>query len=163
MGHDQTIVFYNDSEQFEYRRPDGLVDVRSGVICSPNNFVYEQPPAEGVIRITALANYDRWAALEPDAYRTEKTRWYERMVASAVRFAPDFRPAVIDTDMFTPTTIYRYTGREKGAVYGVSRKRFDGRTPLSNLYLCGTDQGMVGIVGTLVSGIAVANRYLLKR
>jgi len=163
LGHEHTIVFFNDSPEFEYRSPDELTDLRSGVICSPNNFVYEQPPAEGVIRITALANYDRWAALEPDAYRAEKARWYERMAASAVRFAPDFRPAVIDTDMFTPTTIYRYTGREKGAVYGVSRKRFDGRTPLSNLYLCGTDQGMVGIVGTLVSGIAVANRHLLKR
>lgn len=163
VGHEQTIVFFNDARQFEYRSPEELADLRSGVVCSPNNFVYEEPPAEGVIRTTALANFDRWADLEPDRYREEKLRWYERLVASAVRFVPDFRDAVIETDMFTPTTIYRFTGREKGAVYGVSGKRFDGRTPLSNLYLCGTDQGMVGIIGTLVSGIAMANRHLLKR
>ena len=35
---------------------------RSGVICSPNNFGYEEPSGEGMMRITALANYDRWAS-----------------------------------------------------------------------------------------------------
>ena len=44
------------------------------------------------------------------------------MVASAVRFMPDFRTAVIDTDMFTPTTIRRFTGHDNGAVYGAPRK-----------------------------------------
>ncbi len=46
--------------------------------------------------------------------------------ASAVRFVPDFRRAVIDTDMFTPTTIRRFTGHENGAVYGAAEKRCDG-------------------------------------
>ena len=33
---------------------------------------------------------------------------------------------------------------------------------LENLYIYGNDQGMVGIVGTILSGISIANRYLLK-
>ncbi|MBN1911598.1 MAG: NAD(P)/FAD-dependent oxidoreductase, partial [Pirellulales bacterium] len=36
MGHDRTIVFYNDSPRFRYEDPGELVDLRSGVICSPN-------------------------------------------------------------------------------------------------------------------------------
>ena len=84
------------------------------------------------------------------------------MVASAVRIVPDFRNAVIDTDMFTPTTIRRFTGHVNGAVYGAPEKRYDGTTHLKNLFICGTDQGFVGIVGSVLSGITVANAHLLK-
>ena len=162
LGHNRTIVFYNDSEEFCYRKPEELADVRSGVVCSPNNFVYGEPLDEGVMRITSLADFGRWAALDEQTYRLEKLRWYDRAVASAVRFVPDFRSSVIETDMFTPTTIRRYTGREDGAVYGIDRKRYDGRTHLRNLYICGTDQGMVGIVGSIISGISIANKHLLE-
>jgi len=162
LGHDRTMVFFNDSDRFHYKTPEGLVDLRSGVICSPNNFVYDAPLADGMMRITALANYDRWAELDESAYRLAKLRCYDQLVAAAVRHVPDFRGAVIDTDVFTPKTIHRFTGRQRGAVYGAPRKRPDGRTHLDNLFICGTDQGLVGIIGTLLSGIAITNRYLLE-
>lgn len=162
LAHDETVLFFNDSDVFHWEKPDELADVRSGVICSPNNFLYDRPLAEGVMRITSLANFNRWQALDPDEYRLEKLRWYDRSVASAVRFVPDFRASVIDTDMFTPTTIRRYTGHDNGAVYGAPGKRMDGTTHLPNLFICGTDQGFVGIVGTIVSGITIANRHLLR-
>jgi phytoene dehydrogenase-like protein len=69
---------------------------------------------------------------------------------------------VIDTDVFTPTTIRRFTGHENGAVYGAPDKRYDGVTHLKNLFICGTDQGFVGIIGAIISGIAIANRSLMK-
>jgi phytoene dehydrogenase-like protein len=162
LGYRHTIVFYNDSEQFHWEKPEELADLRSGVICSPNNFIYDQPMAEGVMRITALANYDRWRALGEAEYRLAKQLWYDQMVAAAVRFVPDFRPAVIATDMFTPTTIRRYTGHVNGAVYGSPHKRYDGRTHLKNLFICGTDQGLVGIIGSIISGISIANQHLLR-
>ena len=65
--------------------------------------------------------------------------------------------------MFTPLTVTRYTGKDAGAIYGAPEKKYDGLTPLRNLYVCGTDQGMVGIVGAIVSGITIANRYLLAK
>ncbi len=162
LGYDRTILFYNDSEKFHWQRPDALCDVRSGVVCSPNNFLYDQPLEEGLIRITSLANYDRWTALSEDEYRLEKLRWYDRAVASAVRFLPDFRQRVIATDMFTPTTIRRFTSHLNGAVYGAPEKVKDGTTHLKNLFICGTDQGWVGIIGSIVSGISIANRHLLN-
>ena len=162
LGHNDTIVFFNDSSRFAYHKPDDLVDVRSGVICSPNNFNYSQPLQDNVIRITALANYDKWQSLERQSYGLQKLRWYDRIAQSATRFVPDFRGSVIDTDMFTPTTITRFTGHENGAIYGAPVKQYSGQTPVKNLYVCGTDQGMVGIIGSLVSGITIANQYCLK-
>ncbi len=162
LGHHKTIVFFNDSPTFRYEKPDDLIDVRSGTICSPNNFAYAEPLREGMVRISMLANYDRWAALDPAAYARAKLRCYDRITASAIRFVPDFRGAVVDIDMFTPLTIRRFTGHADGAVYGSARKRLDGTTHLKNLFICGNDQGLVGIVGAILSGISIANRHLLK-
>jgi phytoene dehydrogenase-like protein len=114
------------------------------------------------MRVTAIANHDRWSKLGEDEYRLEKLCWYDRVVESAVRFVPDYRPRVIDTDMFTPRTIRRFTWHDNGAVYGAPQKRLDGTTHLKNLFICGTDQGYVGIIGTIMSGIAMANKHLLK-
>jgi len=161
FGHNRTIVFFNDSDRFCYEKPMDAVDLRSGVICSPNNFDYLESLSEGMIRITALANFDRWKSLSPEEYLEQKAIWYNRVSESAIRFMPDFRGHVVDTDMFTPTTVHRFTGKENGAIYGAPDKKYDGRTHLDNLYVCGTDQGMVGIVGAIVSGITIANRYLL--
>ena len=110
FGHDKTIIFFNDSERFDYRNPDALVDYRSGVVCSPNNFAYSKPLEENMMRITALANYDLWRKLSPEEYKREKLRWYEKTLESAARFVPEFRGHVIDVDMFTPLTIERFTG-----------------------------------------------------
>lgn len=166
IGFDRTIVFYNDSETFHWQKPtDELCDMRTGVICSPNNYVYDEADGElpdGVIRITTIADSQRWATLSDDEYKLEKLRWYDRTIASAVRFIPDFRGHVIETDMFTPNTIRRFTWHDNGAVYGAPEKRLDGSTHLPNLFLCGTDQGFVGIVGSIVSGISIANQHCLR-
>jgi phytoene dehydrogenase-like protein len=162
LGHERTITFFNDHDRFVWQRPDDLCDVRSGVICSPNNFAYDSPPEDGTMRVTVLANFDRWRALDDASYRLEKLRWYDRITDSAVRFITDYRGHVTDTDMFTPTTILRYTGHDNGAVYGAPEKQLDGRTHLENLFICGTDQGLVGIIGSITSGIAMANRHCLK-
>ena len=166
LGHVSTITFFNDSDKFHWTVPEEPCDVRSGVICSPNNFAYEDSSDGekncGTMRITALANFDHWQGLAEHEYRLEKLRWYDRITDSAVRFVPDYRSRVLDTDMFTPTTIVRFTGHDNGAIYGAPEKQLDGRTHLDNLFVCGTDQGFVGIVGSILSGISMANQHCLK-
>ncbi len=164
-----TIVFFNDSDRFAYERATDLVDLRSGVICLPNNFAYGEGRdlPEGIVRVTCLASYDRWAALEPGRYRAEKERWFGEVQRSAWRFLPAADAAlrdgsVVATDMFTPRTVERFTGHRQGAIYGAPAKRRDGRTHLRNLYLCGTDQGFLGIVGAMLSGISMANYHVLQ-
>ena len=169
IGCSDTIVFFNDSKRFDWSRPEqSLCDVRTGVICSPNNYIYEDSSdvarllPDGLVRITALADPSEWTQLDDDTYKLEKLRWYDRMVASAVRFVPDFRRHVIDTDFYTPKTIHRFTWHDNGAVYGSPKKHLNGKTHLSNLFVCGTDQGFVGIVGAIFSGISIANQHCLQ-
>ena len=166
IGNEDTIVFYNDNEKFDWRRPESdLCDLRTGVICSPNNYVYsdeEGELADGLVRITTIADFDRWNNLSEEDYARQKLHWYDRSVAASVKFTPDFRPYVIDTDVFTPTTIRRFTWHDNGAVYGAPDKQLDGRTHLENLFLCGTDQGFVGIIGAMMSGISMANMHCLR-
>ena len=61
----------------------------------------------------------------------------------------------------SPRTIRRFTGHFNGAIYGSPEKRRDGTTQLRNLFLCGTDQGFLGIIGAMLSGISMANTHLL--
>ena len=165
---DDTIVFFNDAPRFDYARPDAQVDPRSGVICLPNNFAYagaELP--EGLFRVTCLANYDHWAHLPEEQYQADKQHWFETATRSARRFLPVVDDAVLSaatltTDMFTPRTIKKFTGHRNGAIYGAPAKIKHGRTHLKNLYLCGTDQGFLGIVGAMLSGISMANYHVLQ-
>jgi len=164
LGHDQTIVFYNDSDTFCYEPPADPCDIRSGIICSPNNFRYDTDETdEGRVRITALADPRFWMNLNDESYYPAKSEWTDRIVQSALRFMPDFRKHIVDTDAFTPRTIKKFTGHLNGAVYGAPKKLRDGTTHLKNLFLCGTDQGFLGIIGSMLSGITIANLHLLKQ
>jgi phytoene dehydrogenase-like protein len=167
---DDTIVFFNDSERFDYACPDDAVDVRSGVVCLPNNFQFgegRQLP-EGMLRVTCLANYRQWAELTAPVYAERKAEWFARVQDSGRRFltpVSDARLAAetVATDMFTPRTVEKFTGHLEGAIYGSPEKRRAGRTELPNVYLCGTDQGFLGIVGAMLSGISMANYHILAR
>jgi hypothetical protein len=48
---------------------------------------------------------------------------------------------------------------KKGTVYGSTDKTRDGKTPYNGLYIIGTDQGFLGIVGAMLSGISMANLH----
>jgi phytoene dehydrogenase-like protein len=163
MGYTTTITFYNNSDRFNYRKPDELVDVSTGVICCPNNFQFENPLPEGIIRITNLANFDLWNRLDKEEYKAQKAAWLETTLKEVVKFVPDFRDSIIFTDIFTPKTIHRFTGRINGAVYGTPDKIKTGKTHLDNLFICGTDQGFLGIVGAMLSGISMANLHVLQK
>ena len=169
LGWDDTIVFFNDSDRFFYERPDDRVDPRSGVICFPNNYRYEngRELEEGVFRITAMANFDGWTELPEDNYIKEKKIWHQRLLEQSLRFLPEVAVETITArtryvDMFTPRTVKKFTGHLAGAIYGSPDKSRDGRTRLGNLYVCGTDQGFLGIIGAMLSGISIANLHILR-
>jgi phytoene dehydrogenase-like protein len=168
---EDTIVFFNDSARFDYARPDEAVDPRSGVICIPNNFDYGpgRKLNEGIVRVTCLANYDRWHHLSDEAYSAEKENWFQTVQNSARRFLPplnspdELERTTVTTDMFTPRTITKFTGHLGGAIYGAPEKHRQGRTALRNVFICGTDQGFLGIVGAMLSGISMANYHVLQK
>ena len=166
FGWDDTIVFFSNQPEFFYDCPDGLVDTAGGILCFPNNYTYGEDAQldEGFLRITALANYQGWAGMAEEKYLGQKAVWADRLLDGALQILPPIDPmdlerATLATDMFTPRTVKKYTGHLSGAIYGSHRKIRDGRTHLDNLFLCGTDQGFLGITGAMLSGISMANRY----
>ncbi len=145
LGHDRTIVFFNDSTTFHWEKPDDLVDVRSGVICSPNNFVYDEPLGRGNDPDHGPGQFRPLGSPAGRGLSAGEAGWYDRMVASAVRFVPDFRCAVIDTrHVHARPRSAAYTGHDNGAVYGAPEKRYDGTTHLKNLFICGNRSGVRG-------------------
>ncbi|MBE0480121.1 MAG: NAD(P)/FAD-dependent oxidoreductase [Dehalococcoidia bacterium] len=163
IGYDTTITFFNSSNKFSYHKPRKLVDISSGVICCPNNFQYDKRLPEAMIRLTNMANYELWARLSPEEYGTQKAHWLASSLEEVVKCVPDFRDSIIYSDIFTPKTIYRFTGHLGGAVYGTPDKVKTGKTHLENLFICGTDQGFLGIVGAMLSGISMANLHILQK
>lgn len=168
LGAGETIIFFNDGERFDYRQATDAIDLRSGVICLPNNYRYPEGTRlpEGLLRITALANHSIWTGYEEGRYREEKAAWFPRILESALRFLPEaeveeIRAHTVYQDMFTPRTVEHFTSHLGGAVYGSPKKSRTGRTRWDNLYLAGTDQGFLGIIGAMLSGISMANRHFL--
>jgi phytoene dehydrogenase-like protein len=161
LGYEAAITFFVDGERNDYRRPESLVATSSGVIASADNYGEPRATGEGILRVTGLAHHGLWTSLPQDEYARAKERCTSALLDAAAPFALDPRPHTIDRDAFTPRTIEHYTGHLGGAVYGSPRKQRDGGIGVAHLHLIGTDQGLVGIVGALLSGITIANRTLL--
>ncbi|MFA4944987.1 MAG: NAD(P)/FAD-dependent oxidoreductase [Lentisphaeria bacterium] len=163
LGFEASILFLNEADTFRFQRPTSHVDGRSAVFCAPGNFggaAYQ--PGQETLRITQLADYEPWMRMDTEDYLAAKAAVLESQLALAERFAPGIRDHVVCTDIFTPRTVKRFTGHINGAVYGSPHKIKDGRLPVEGVYLCGTDQGFLGIVGAMLSGTAIVNQYLLK-
>ena len=159
-GIKETIIFYNDNKKYDYKKSQTLCDYRSAVICFPNNFGYDDYD-EGVIRVTFIANFEKWNELDRKTYLLRKEEVCDEALALIAKVFPKFQANLLYHDVFTPKTIMRYTGHFKGAVYGTTQKARDGRTGIKNLFICGTDQGFLGIVGAMLSGISMANLHCL--
>lgn len=161
LGLDKTIIFHNDAQTYSYQRPQDFYDKRSAVICLPNNFI-DDDYQEGVYRLTMMANYDLWRAIHEDksAYNDKKNSVLKDSISIMNSYMPKLKSEDITFhDVFTPTTVERYTGHLSGCVYGSPDKSRDGSTPYRGLFLCGTDQGFLGIVGSMLSGISMANLH----
>jgi phytoene dehydrogenase-like protein len=162
---DKTIVFFNNSEKFSYKRPNDFVDYSSGVICFPANFdgVEKKPCFE--IRATHLANYSKWKAISADknAYADLKGISSRKTLTCLQNIVGNFSSNIVYENTFTPITIERYTAKIDGAIYGSPVKVKDGNIGFSNLFLAGTDQGFLGIIGSMLSGVSIINQQILTK
>ncbi len=162
LRHDRTIIFYNTGKRLNYQRPDDAVDPTWGVICFPHNFEGLPIPDPLQIRITNAANYAVWQRAEGEAYRQLKEECIARSREVVMKIIGNYGPDVVYQDSFTPLTIERFTAKAAGAVYGSPVKIKSGRTPWKNLFIAGTDQGYLGIVGAMLSGVTIVNQHILQ-
>jgi phytoene dehydrogenase-like protein len=166
LSHLPTVTFFSNTDNFSYQPTEKLANFGSGVICVPSNFKFESgdyiPPS--MLRTTVIGNPQKWHGFSREKYDSLK----QQITSDVLKITGDISKIYelnsksFVTDTFTPATITRFTDRRNGAVYGSPQKYRDGLTDIKNLYLCGTDQGFLGITGSLLSGISIANLYLLK-
>lgn len=157
--NDSTITFFNNHSVYEYQKSQGLFDARSAVVCFPDNYEPLNRSGEGTARITFMANFEEWQKLSRETYLEEKKKVAETALNIVKKFTPGFDGKLLFEDTFSPLTIAKYTSHLGGTVYGSIDKTRDGKTALENLYIIGTDQGFLGIVGSILSGISLANLY----
>lgn len=165
LPQDRTILFYNSAPEFRYRSPADLVDYSSGVICFPFNFNGLPHEKYIEVRSTHLANSSGWKALADDRekYVAQKTVTAEKSKQVLEKIIGTFRQDIVFQDTFTPLTIERYTAKKEGAIYGSPLKIKNGNLGYTNLFLAGTDQGFLGIVGSMLSGVSMVNQHILSR
>lgn len=157
--NDSTIVFYNNAPKYSYRPATNYYDGSSAVVCFPDNYEPQVREGEGTVRITYMANYSQWRELARNPYDEMKDKVAESALSLVKKIAPSFDGKLLFKDVFSPMTIERYTWHMNGTVYGSIDKTRDGRTPVKNLFIIGTDQGFLGIVGAMLSGISMANLH----
>ncbi len=77
------------------------------------------PPGHRAVMISTHCELAGWEGLDPEAYRRQKARAGERLVALARRVYPELGRAAVVYEVATPRTYERFTGRPRGAVGGV--------------------------------------------
>ena len=154
-----TIVFYNNAKNYSYRPATNLYDSTSAVVCFPDNYEAQKTSGEGVIRVTYMANYAHWKELGREEYDLKKEQVGESALKLIRTMVPRFDGKVLFKDIFSPLTIERYTWHLNGTVYGSIDKTRDGTTKVPGLFIIGTDQGFLGIIGSILSGISMANLH----
>lgn len=165
LPDDRTVIFYSGNRQFSYRDPDRLADFGSGVICLPFNFHGLNPGRFIEIRTTHLASYGHWKKLKGDnsQYLKAKEQVRQESFETLEKILGKVQANIVYRDTFTPVTIERYTSKKEGAIYGSPSKIKNGVIGFDNLFLAGTDQGFLGIVGAMLSGVSIVNQHILPR
>jgi phytoene dehydrogenase-like protein len=157
-NYDPTIVFYNSSDKYRYAKSSSFYDDSSAVFCLPDNYERENQKGHGTIRATYMANFDLWNELNREKYLEMKSKVLTS-VKTLTNKILSHSVEPIFTDVFSPTTIKRYTNHFDGTVYGSVDKLKNGKSDIDGLYIIGTDQGFLGIAGSMLSGISMANLY----
>jgi phytoene dehydrogenase-like protein len=165
-NYKNACLFFCQKNEFKYSPPETAFSLDSGVFCCPDNFHYpkDAKPKHSFLRLTLLANHQKWLNSDEKTYSKMKRelRW-EAFAKIAKLSGLDISESdILFSDIFTPRTIVRWTGHSNGAIYGAIEKIKNGKTPVENLFLCGTDQGFLGITGSMLSGISIANLRALS-
>jgi phytoene dehydrogenase-like protein len=160
FGLDACTIFRCQKPVFDYIPPETPVDYSSQLYCVPGNYQDCQDiPAATQLRMTHLANPAYWLELTEEETMQAKEKVLVRQREILVESWPGLAEAILSAEVQTPKTIFRYSGHINGSIYGSPDKFSSSTCSLKNLFLCGTDQGLIGITGSMISGIATVNQY----
>jgi all-trans-retinol 13,14-reductase len=102
-----------------------------------------------------------------EEYEAFKQQLTNTLLELVERKFPGFSELIDYTELSTPLTVKSFTGHHEGAIYGspstaseFSKRSFDPRTPIKNLYMTGADLVSLGIMGALMGGVVTASHLL---
>jgi phytoene dehydrogenase-like protein len=110
------------------------------------------------------SHFEPWAGTRwmkrGEEYEAMKERIADTLLAEAERRLPGLSRLVVHRELSTPLSTAHFTGHPGGEIYGLpaTPDRFTkpwlrARTPVKGLYLAGADALMLGIGGTVMSGV----------
>ncbi|MBQ4481253.1 MAG: NAD(P)/FAD-dependent oxidoreductase [Victivallales bacterium] len=163
-GLTDCMQFIGLESNFAFRPMSSNTPTDSLLVCVPDNYIGVTPTR--MLRLSAPV-----ASLGPlhsDLCRDAmppgvKSILAQMLLAQLGAYYPRLAGHAKFLDLYTPYTFRRFTGHANGAIYGSPDKFADGATGVPGLALAGTDQGLLGIVGALLSGVLAANRFLANR
>jgi prolycopene isomerase len=143
---------YDHEAGFEAARTADIE--RSGMCITlyDNLFNSYSPRHKNTINLITLQGFDHWERFENDywagrkaEYNAEKERMARVLLARAEEaLLPGLSDAIEVMEIGTPLTNLRYTGNDRGAIYGWNQtldnsggRRVGHATPVRNLYLAG--------------------------
>ena len=110
------------------------------------------------------SHFEPWAGTRwmkrGEEYEALKERIGDALLAQAERRLPGLSKLVVHRELSTPLSTAHFTGHPGGEIYGLpaTPERFAkpwlrARTPVKGLFLAGADALMLGIGGTVMSGV----------
>lgn len=155
------MVFFHADERFDW--DPAVRPFESYSISCAAHFDFPSEPEYCFFKIAAYLGGEGWLGLDEAAYAEKKEAARARLESELRHRLPGLLriPGEALSETMTPRTVHRYTSHVDGAIYGGADKSFSGETAYKNLFLVGNDQGGIGVVGALISGIVVANLKIL--
>jgi phytoene dehydrogenase-like protein len=132
------------------------------------------PTGQHLLKVLVTVPYhyrERWGGGDPVKYRHIKEEFSQKILQQLeAKLVPDLRNHLLFCEAATPLTLERYTGNEKGAMYGlastpqqVGNLRPPHRTSIPGLFQVGHyTRPSHGIVGASLSGL-IASRVILRQ
>lgn len=129
----------------------------------------DRPPTAEIIALVDPAYFDAWRGQPwrkraPEYYALKETI-ARGLLGLVERHIPGFSELVAYKELATPLTIEHFSGRAYGRMYGVADvpEKFNSnalrvKTPISGMYLTGSDVCSLGIGGALMGGVGAASR-----
>ena len=160
-GLTDCMQFIGLEPTFAFRPMSAITPTDSLLVCVPDNYIGVTPTR--MLRLSAPVT--SLGPLQEDLCRDAmspgiKSILAQTLLAQLGAYYPRLAGHARFLDLYTPHTFHRFTGHANGAIYGSPDKFADGATGVPSLTLAGTDQGLLGIVGALLSGVLAANRIL---
>jgi all-trans-retinol 13,14-reductase len=121
------------------------------------------PPGHAALTFLHLvpeAATTAWFRMSRPAYRAEKKRIADRLIAAAEAAIPDLRRRILYRQTAAPPTFTRYTSAANGSIYGAARNQWHPgpKTPVPGLVLAGAAcQTGPGIEAVVISGVRAAD------